>query len=80
MSTTYLDDGDEFHEEDDDELLEPGATTMWFGKHEGARLDELDDNYRWLLVRYAREKPWAANVCINISHQRYSAEVNSNCI
>ena len=43
----------------DDEALEaePGATTMWFGKHEGTRLDELDEWYRRGLVHLARENP-----------------------
>lgn len=29
---------------------DPGATRMWFGKHVGERIDQLDPSYRgWLL-------------------------------
>jgi hypothetical protein len=34
-----------------------GATIMWFGKHQGARLDKLDECYRRILVHLSYENP-----------------------
>lgn len=56
-------------ENDNDDLGElhledPGSVIMWFGRHQGMRLDELDDNYRWTIVRMARENP-SDNVSTN---------------
>lgn len=36
---------------------EPGATVMWFGKHEGTRLDKLEEGYRRSLIHLSRERP-----------------------
>jgi hypothetical protein len=38
--------------DDSDECESPGATIMWFGKHEGIRFDELDPDYvHWMMNR-----------------------------
>ena len=36
---------------------EPGATTLWFGKHKGDRFDSLDEGYRWSIIRLYEENP-----------------------
>ena len=37
---------------------EPGATIMWFGKHESKRFDQLDMEYRLALVHLLKTKKW----------------------
>jgi hypothetical protein len=37
---------------------EPGAVPMWFGKHEGTRLDKLDENYKQFLLNLYLENPY----------------------
>jgi hypothetical protein len=36
----------------------PGATRMWFGKHVGSRIDQLDPSYRGWLLDTQRKGPY----------------------
>jgi hypothetical protein len=36
---------------------DPAATKMWFGKHKGQRLDQLDEEYRRVILKIQREGP-----------------------
>ncbi|KAI1870008.1 uncharacterized protein JN550_005598 [Neoarthrinium moseri] len=40
---------------------DPGETVMWFGKHEGSRLRDLDEGYCWALVEYSYQHPHSLN-------------------
>ncbi|KAI1878989.1 hypothetical protein JX265_003166 [Neoarthrinium moseri] len=41
---------------------DPGETVMWFGKHEGSRLQDLDEGYCWALVEYSYQYPHSLNL------------------
>ncbi|ROV93180.1 hypothetical protein VMCG_08706 [Cytospora schulzeri] len=42
----------------DDQGPGPGATRLWFGRHTGTRLDELQEGYKRALLRYVKETPY----------------------
>lgn len=39
----------------------PGATVLWFGKHNGRRLDEIGEASRRGLLHIAKEKQYIPN-------------------
>ena len=55
--------------------VEPGATIMWFGDHEGTRLDKLEEWYRRYLLYYSKVDP-TPNVSVSLQriaeHFRFS--------
>ncbi|KAF4631331.1 hypothetical protein G7Y89_g6811 [Cudoniella acicularis] len=49
--------------EESDGVEDAGAIAMWFGIHEGTRIDVLDAGYCHALEGYYNENPYAPNFC-----------------